>query len=188
MSVEAPILDFLQQRNSAPRLSEPAPDDQELDQMLRCALRSPDHARLRPWRFLSIRGERRRDFGELLVASLLRANPEADEQARDKARNAPLRAPLLIVVLAAISEHPKVPAWEQRISAGCATFSLSLAAEALGYASVWRTGPYAEDAELLRAMGGSANEECVGFLYVGRREGPAKPIPELAPADFHSAW
>jgi nitroreductase len=188
MSVDAPILDFLQQRNSAPRLTEPAPDEQELDEMLRCALRSPDHARLRPWRFLSIRGERRRDLGELFLASLLRANPDADELARDKARNAALRAPLVIVVLAAIKEHPKVPAWEQRLSAGCTAFSLSLAAEALGYASVWRTGAYAEDAELLQAMGGNPNEECVGFLYVGRRDGPPKPIPELAPADFHSAW
>lgn len=182
------MLDFLQRRNSAPKLTGPGPGAQELEQMLRCALRSPDHARLRPWRFLTIAGERRRDFGELLVASLLRSNPDADAQAQEKALNAPLRAPLVIAVMAVIREHPKVPAWEQRLSAGCAAFSLGLAAEALGYAAIWRTGPYAEDVELLRAMGGSENEECVGYIYVGRRDGPAKPLPELNPADFHSAW
>ncbi len=156
--------------------------------MLRCALRSPDHAWLRPWRFVSIRGERREDFGAVLRASLLRRDPEADEAACDKALQAPLRAPLVVVVFAAITEHPKVPAWEQRLSAGCAAFSLELAAEALGYAAVWRTGAYTEDAELVRDLGGEDHEEIVAFLYLGTRDGAPKNLPVLDPDDFHRAW
>ena len=182
------IIAFLQARNSAPRLTGPAPDEAELEEMIRCALRSPDHAWLRPWRFVSIRGPRRQDFGEVLLASLLRRNPDADEAARAKARNAPLRAPLLVVVLAAISEHPKVPAWEQRVAAGCAAFSVQLAAEALGYASIWRTGDYPSDPELAQALGGEAHEEIVALLYLGRRDAEPKPLPELQARDFHRVW
>ena len=181
-------LEFLRRRNSSPKLVEPAPDAAELNEMLQCALRSPDHARLRPWRFLSVRGERRTALGELLQASLLRSNPEADEAAREKARMAPLRAPLVMVVFVSLREHPKVPDWEQRISAGCTAFSLELAAEALGYASIWRTGAYAEDRELVRALGGSDTEEIVGFLYMGTRDGEAKPLPDMNPDDFHNEW
>ncbi|MEO1080148.1 MAG: nitroreductase family protein [Pseudomonadota bacterium] len=181
-------LEFLRRRNSAPKLVEPAPGAADVNAMLECALRSPDHARLRPWRFLSVRGERRHALGELLLASLLRSNPDADEAARDKASNAPLRAPLIMVVFASLREHPKVPAWEQRISAGCTAFSLELAAEALGYASIWRTGAYAEDPELVSALGGSETEEIVGFLYIGTRDGEAKPLPEMNPGDFHREW
>lgn len=188
MPADPAVLAFLQQRNSAPRLTAPAPDEQEFDQMLRCALRSPDHAWLRPWRFLSFRGERREAFGKLLLASALRRNPQAEQAVKDKALKAALRAPLVVAVMAAIEEHPKVPAWEQRISAGCAAFSLSLAAEALGYAAVWRTGDYAQDAQLLAELGCAPNEECVGFLYIGTRDSAPKAIPELATADFHRRW
>lgn len=188
MSPQSAVIDFLQQRNSAPRLTEPAPDASEFEAMLQCALRSPDHARLRPWRFVSFRGERRQDFGELLLASMLRRHPDADDAAREKALNAAQRAPLVVAVLAAVQEHPKVPAWEQRVSAGCAAFSLSLAAEALGYAAVWRTGEYAEDAGLMREMGCAENEECVGFIYIGSRASEPKMIPELASSDYHRSW
>ncbi len=156
--------------------------------MLRCALRSPDHAWLRPWRFVSIRGERREAFGELLEASLLRRDPGADDAAREKARTAPLRAPVLVAVMVKVTEHPKVPAWEQRVSAGCAAFSLSLAAEALGYAAIWRTGAFAEDPSLVADLGGGDDESIVAFIYLGTRDGAAKPLPRLDPADFHRAW
>lgn len=183
-----PRLDLLIQRNSAPRLAEPGPSEEELQHMLRAALRSPDHAWLRPWRFISFRGERRRDLGELLLRSLLRNQPDADEAAREKALGAGLRAPLVIAVMAALQEHPKVPHWEQKVSAGCAAFSLSLAAEALGYNCVWRTGAYAEDAQLFAELGCEENEQCVAFLYIGTRSSAAKALPVLDPDDFHRAW
>lgn len=182
------VLDFLSSRNSAPRLRDPGPGPEQLEQMLQCAMRSPDHAWLRPWRFISIRGERRRDLGELFLQSLLRSQPDADEAAREKALNAGFRAPLVIAVIAAYKDHPKVPHWEQRISAGCAAFSLSLAAEALGYAAVWRTGAYAQDPQLLTELGGEAGEEFVGFIYIGSRDSAPKPLPSLDSSDFHQSF
>ena len=188
MNAPHPLLDQLRTRNSAPRLTGPAPTEVEVEEMIRCALRSPDHCRLRPWRFLSFRGSRRGDLGELLVRSLERSNPQADEAAVDKARAAPLRAPLVMAVFAVIHDHPKVPAWEQRLSAGCTAFAIELAAEAMGYAGVWRTGSYARDPQLVRDLGGADNEEIVAFLYLGTRDGDPKPLPELEPADFHRSW
>ncbi|MGB1139855.1 MAG: nitroreductase family protein, partial [Halioglobus sp.] len=75
------ILSFLQQRCSAPKLTEPAPGPEQLDEMFKVAFRAPDHAWLRPWRFLVISGDRRNDLGELLEQSLVARNPEADEAA-----------------------------------------------------------------------------------------------------------
>ena len=134
------ILRFLQQRSSSPKLTDPAPSPAQMSEIFRAALRAPDHAWLRPWRFITIAGERRAAFGELLEAALLSRTPDADEAARSKARNAPLRAPLLVVVVAKLSEHPKVPPQEQRYSAACAAHALLLATEASGYAGIWRTG------------------------------------------------
>jgi nitroreductase len=188
MNGSLPMLEQLHTRNSAPRLTSPAPTEAEVEEMIRCALRSPDHCRLRPWRFLSCRGSRRDDLGELLVRSLLRCDPVADEAAIAKARGAPLRAPLVMAVFAVIQDHPKVPAWEQRVSAGCTAFAIELAAEAMGYAAVWRTGSYAGDRQLVEDLGGADNEEIVAFLYLGTRDGEPKPLPTLEPADFHRNW
>jgi nitroreductase len=156
--------------------------------MVRAAVRAPDHAWLRPWRFISLRGERREAFGALLEQCLLQRNPQADEAARDKARRAPLRAPLLLVVVARLSAHPKVPAVEQRLAAGCAAYGLLLAAEALGFAGIWRTGEAAFDRRVMDGLGLAPEEEIVGFLYLGTREGPRKPVPELNPDQFLSSW
>jgi nitroreductase len=182
------ILSFLQQRNSAPKLTGPAPSQEQLDEIFQAALRAPDHAWLRPRRFLTIEGERREAFGALLAQSLLARNPQADEAACDRARKSPLRAPLVIVVIAKFFEHPKVPFVEQRLSAGCAAQSILLATEALGFAGIWRSGDAAFDRTVMDGLGLAAQEEIIGFLYIGTREGKPKPIPALDPADFVTRW
>lgn len=182
------ILHFLQHRNSAPKLIEPAPSAAQMQEIFRAALRVPDHSWLRPWRFITIDGDRREAFGEVLERSLVQRQPDADATARNRARNAPLRAPLLIVVVAKLSEHPKVPAIEQRLSAGCAAQAILLAAEASGYAGIWRTGEPAFDRQVMNSLGLAETEEIIGFLYVGTRAGAAKTIPQLDTADFVSSW
>lgn len=182
------ILQFLQQRNSAPKLAAPAPSEAQLQEMFKAALRAPDHARLRPWHFTVIQGERREAFGKLLESCLVQRNPDADDAARTKARNAPLRAPLLVVVSAHISEHPKVPAIEQRLSAGCAAHALLLAAEALGFAGIWRTGDAAFDRRVMDGLGLGPQHEIVGIVYLGSRDCVPRPVPVLDITDYVNNW
>ncbi|AQA20245.1 nitroreductase [Halioglobus japonicus] len=181
-------LKFLVSRNSAPKLTSPGPDADELAQMMSAALRAPDHARLRPWRFLTVSGERREALGELLLQALLARNPDADESAQTKARNAPLRAPVVVVVICKLSEHPKVPHIEQRQSAACAAHGLLLGAEALGYSGIWRTGDVAFDRPFMTSLGLAADEEITGFVYLGTRDGKPKPLPEMNPEEFNQYW
>jgi nitroreductase len=182
------ILQFLQQRNSSPKLTTPAPSAAQLEQIFRAALRAPDHAWLRPSRFITIEGERRVAFGELLETCLLLRKPGSDETACSKARNAPLRAPLLVVVVVKVVAHPKVPAIEQQFSGACAAQAILLASEALGFAGIWRTGGAAFDRAVMTGLGLAEDEEIIGFLYLGSRDGAAKTVPALNPADFVSTW
>ena len=181
-------LQHLHNRNSAPRLVEPGPDAKALQHMFTAALRAPDHAWLQPWRFLVVTGEARVQLGQVFLQALLASNPAADEAARLKAANAPLRAPLMIVVICQLSDHPKVPHQEQLLSAGCAAHALLLAAEALGFAGIWRTGNYAEDRSVAAELGLTEAEHIIGFLYFGSREGHAKPLPERKVDNYVSYW
>lgn len=179
------VITALRARSSCPKLRAPGPADAELDLMFRCALRAPDHGLLRPWRFVVFRDDDRDALGEVFVAAELARNPGASPEALDKLRRNPLRAPLVIACIAKVTpDHPKVPRVEQVASMAAAVQNLQLAAEALGYGAMWRTGPLASDARVKEKLGASAEDEIVAFLYVGTPDGERRPAPELSPADF----
>ena len=62
-------------------------------------------------------------------------------------------APLVIAVVSFIRPHPKVPAWEQELSAGASAMNIITAATALGYAANWLTGWFASDRDALTGLG-----------------------------------
>jgi nitroreductase len=164
-------IDALVSRRSATTLTEPAPDAGALELMLASAVRAPDHGRLRPWRFVVIRGEARKRFGELLAAHLARLQPAATAEALQRERDKALRAPMIIVVAAHVNEAVKIPPIEQILSTGVAAGNVMLAAPALGYNAMWKTGTAAYDAAVGRALGLEASDVIVGFLYVGTEAG-----------------
>ncbi len=181
-------IDALLSRNSSPKLCAPAPSSEELETVFQAALRAPDHARLKPWRFALIQDEGLTQLGELFV-QVKQANGEIlDQSAKAKLAAKPLRAPMIIVVAAHTSEHPKVPILEQQLSAGTAAHAILLALHALGYAGVWRTGSIAFDPLVRDGLGFGHNEEIIGFLYVGSRDGNAKPLPDLNTANYVRTW
>lgn len=181
-------LELLHGRVSIPVLGEPGPTEGQLDAMVRAALRAPDHAVLRPWRFLEISGSAREAFGEAMLRAKLQNEPDLDEAQRIKMRSKALRAPTIIVVIAKLTEHFKVPEDEQLISAGCAANNMILAAHAMGLGAMWRTGAAAYSDQMKQDLGLESNECIVGFLYVGTPSGSIKKVPELDPADFLSCW
>lgn len=184
---------LLHNRNSAPKLSEPAPSGAELNAIFRAALRAPDHAKLTPWRFLTIKGEARNQLGDLFVATAQQKRQQSGqlpmtEQESRKMAAKPLRAPLIIVVIATLTEHPKVPAIEQRLSAGCAAHGILLAAHAQGFAGIWRTGSNCFERSVMTGLGLANNEEIIGFIYLGTVTGSYKPLRELAVEDYCQVW
>jgi nitroreductase len=161
-------IDALLTRRSAVTLTEPAPDAGALQLMFASAVRAPDHGRLRPWRFVVIRGAARERFGELLGEHLARAQPGASPESLQRERAKALRAPLIVVVAAHVSEAAKkIPPIEQLLAAGVAAGNLMLAAVALGYNAMWKTGGAAYDPLIAAALGFGDGDTIVGFLYLG---------------------
>lgn len=73
----ADAMQLLLSRRSVGQLTDPAPSPDELERIIEAGLRAPDHGRLRPWRFVTIRGEARVAFAEMLVEALKRRDPAA---------------------------------------------------------------------------------------------------------------
>jgi nitroreductase len=182
------LLDALINRRAIGQLTDPAPSGADLQRIQQAAMNVPDHARLQPWRFLMVEGEARQALGELYVKAAKQENPGVSAEQQQKCLQQPLRAPLLVVVIASIHEHPKVPKVEQLISAGCAAHNMLLAAEALGYGGIWRTGDMAFNDTVKQGLGLAENEEIIGFVYLGTPDGNAKPDPNVVIEKHWQSW
>lgn len=181
-------IELLLHRNSHPKLAEPAPEGASLERLYQAALRAPDHGRLQPWRFIQFTGQGLRRLGEIFAQAELAQNPDTRHEVLDKLRSQPLRAPMIIAVAACLQAHRKVPASEQRLSAGCAAHGLILAAEAEGYAAMWRSGWLCFDSLVQKELGLEATEELVGFIYLGTPLGQRKRLPEYDVNDYVEKW
>ncbi|WP_319784011.1 NAD(P)H nitroreductase [Oceanisphaera sp. IT1-181] len=175
-------LQLLLNRHSNPRLNAPAPAGEQLENIFKAGLRAPDHAGLTPWEFIVFEGEQRALLGEILAAATQAKGEDADTI--DNARQAPLRAPMVITVVAKVKPHDKVPALEQHLSAGCALMAMQMAAQATGFNGVWRTGWFAFDRGVHTALGLSEQDQIVGFLYLGTPQVAVRKVPERETAPF----
>lgn len=170
-------IDFLLQRQSTPSLTEPAPQQQCLEKILAAAMRVPDHGGIQPWHFTVVSGNGLQRLSELFVScSSATANVE-------KIAKMPFRAPMMIVASTQYTDHDKVPRQEQLIAAGCCVHAMQMAAVALGYGAMWRTGELAYNTKVKQGLGINQEDEIVGFLYIGTA---CKKLP-LKPSKSYSA-
>lgn len=183
----ASVIDAILSRASEPRLTGPAPDSGVLEQVFACAARAPDHALLRPWRYLVVEGEGLDALGEVFASAA--TDPEAPVAASaGKLRDMPRRAPMIIIGIATERPHPKVPAFEQRYSCAAGMAYALLALEAAGFGAIWRTGEVAYHPRVHQGLGLARNESVVGFLYTGTVSSPKPAIPRPAVVDFVRRW
>lgn len=181
-------MELLTRRHSATRLAEPGPDKAQLDAILSAALRAPDHGRLRPWRFVVITGERRDAFGELLASTMKAREPGVSEAELERERGKAQRAPIIVVAAAHMQHGHKIPEVEQLLAGGAAAENVMLAAQAMGFGAMWKTGAPAYDPAVKRALGLDSEDAIVAFLYLGTPVG--EPSPAARPTlDAHvTVW
>ena len=181
-------LDMLLSRQSQWPLTEPGPADAELDLIVDAALRAPDHGNLRPWRFVTIRGDARGPLGDLLVDLACARSPGEPRSAHAHRRQKAFAAPLVIALGAALQAHPKVPEIEQLLAAGAAAMNMLNAIHALGYGGFWATGPDCYEARLHDALGFAPNERLLGFLFVGTPKTPGQAPTRPSRVEHVREW
>ncbi|PCJ25895.1 MAG: nitroreductase [SAR86 cluster bacterium] len=181
-------LDALHLRSSVPKLSDPLPDQEVLNNIYKAAFRAADHAVLRPWRFLIIKGNSRQRLGQLFVEAARADNPDLSDERIAKLQAKPMRAPMIIVSISSIKEHPKVPAFEQDLSAAAATQNMLQAAFVQNIGAMWRTGSMAYHSVVKNGLGLTAQEKIIGFVYIGTISGGTKQLNEPEVGHFFKDW
>ena len=181
-------LNQLLSRVSVSRVGGEVPSAEALEAIFTAAIRAPDHAGLKPWRFLTVAGAQREKLGDLFVAAKLVDDPTMDQAAIEKLRSKPLRAPLVVVVVAVIQEHPKVPEVEQILSAGASVQNMLTAAHMQGIGAMWRTGSMTYHHKVHEGLGIAGNEKLIGFIYFGEIEGKTRLVPKIETNQYVTDW
>ena len=181
-------LENILSRNSPRELSKPIPSAEEMEQVYQAALRAPDHAWQRPSRFIEVKGEGLKKLSSVFKKFAEENISDLSEEVLKKYEVAPFRAPMIIILVSEIKEHPKVPEIEQMFSTAAAAENILLALHSLGYGGVWRTGKFALNDKINKYLDLSENQKVIGYLYVGTPTGPQKKIPEMDAAKFVTKW
>ncbi|GAB4521557.1 MAG: nitroreductase [Roseibium sp.] len=183
-------LAFLKTRRSHPSITmaEPGPDASQISDILTIAARVPDHGKLAPWRFIVYRPEQGRTIGAFLAGRCEQLNGPLDTEQRKKELTRFTRAPLVIGVVSQAAEHPKIPVWEQQLSAGAVCMNLLTAAAATGFASQWLSEWYSFDEEASRYLGAKPGERFAGFVHIGTATQPPVERPRPTLSDLITTW
>ena len=173
-------------RNSISKLSDPYPSKDEMELVYQSALRAPDHAWLRPSKFIQVTGDGLEKLSQIFVNYISGTTKDVSELLLSKYKNAPFRAPMIIILVNTVKEHPKVPEIEQKLSTATAAQNIMLALNSMNYSCIWRTGKLAFNRDVQNDLGLNENQEILGYLYVGTETGVKKKIPVLDIDDFVS--
>lgn len=176
-------LDFLLTRRSrsAKTLGLPVPDRAALAPILTAAVRSPDHGKLEPWRFVVLEQGAMPRLADLAEARAIALGGDAEKIA--KGRGQYDAGKLAVVVIASPKPSEKIPALEQTLSAGAVCLALLNAAEAAGWGANWLSGwPSHDRAFVAEAFGLEPQEFVAGIIHIGTESGTAtdRPRPDIA--------
>lgn len=175
-------------RNSISKLTEPYPSMDEMKLVYKAALRAPDHAWIRPSEFIEVTGKGLDKLSKIFTDYIKDTNDDLNDLIIQKYKNAPYRAPMIIVLITNIKEHPKVPAIEQMLSTASAAQNILLALNALNYGAIWRTGKVSLNDDICKYFNLDKNSKILGYIYVGTPSIVPKKIPEINIDDFVTKW
>jgi nitroreductase len=175
-------------RNSARSLEGPCPDQSVMKEVYKAALRAPDHAWLRPSRFIEVTGRGLHRLSEAFGKYAEENFSDLSDEKLSAYRNAPFRAPMVLILLSKIQLHPKVPEIEQMLSTAAAAQNILLALNAYGFGGMWRTGKLALNDRIGKYIGVSGDQRVLGYLYIGTSSGNPKNLPDIDPEEFVSKW
>ena len=168
------IIKFLQSRRSitAKNMICNQVNEDDLDDILSCGVRVPDHGALNPWELIVIKGDAKLRIGnDILAKEYHLNNPEASVDDINFERSRLCRASVVIAVLFKPVSHPKIPFWEMQLSSGAVCSNLLIAAQSLGYAAQWLTEWYAYNNSMIKELGGNPDtDKIAGFIYIGDKE------------------
>ena len=183
-------LELLLKRRSvlARNMVAPGPNREQLETILMAGIRVPDHGKMAPWRAQIIDSDGQAALGELFAAIVGRENPAVTAEQLIAERQRPCRAPVLLAISQTLQHDHKIPAMEQRLSAGAFCQNILVAAHAAGFVAQWLTEWPSYHAEVKAALGHRPETDIVGFIFIGSAREAPQERGRAGPETVVSTW
>ena len=165
---------------SVKNLKYPGPSEKQIMEILKNALRVPDHGKLEPWRIVLITEDNKKSFISMMEKRGKDVN--IDSLKLEKSIVNLSKVPLIVTVICSPFKDTKIPEIEQILSCGALCFNILNNFLANGWGANWLTGWMANDKELGElAFNNSKNEFVAGYIYVGSfdEDNIERPRPKL---------
>lgn len=169
------LIEFLANRRSTKIIDIDAnfgPNEDELKNIISLAARVPDHGKIAPWKFLIVQGDARNKIGIDLANIFKSKNPNIDENHFNIEASRFLRAHSIVILVSSPIIHPKVPIWEQELSAGAIGYNFTIACNSFGYVATWLSEWPMFDEDAKKYFGLNENERFAGIFYIGGAKTP----------------
>lgn len=178
--------DAIMTRRSIGKTSDRVPARDRIEKLLEAAVRAPTHHLTQPWRFIVLSGDARHGLAKAWGKGLAATGGDPA-----KVLDKPLRAPVILCVIAAPKHHlPKVVELEEHHAVGAALQNMLLAAHDMGLAAMLRTGDAGSLSEVRDFLGLNPDEVVAGFVYIGYPAGGQSQLPPVRrdPAAGRTEW
>jgi nitroreductase len=171
-------------RNSPRELTTPIPSKDEMHEIYQAALRAPDHAWLRPSRFIEVTGAGLDKLSKIFIEFAANELKDVTPLQMEKYQAAPFRAPMIIILATQISEHPKVPKVEQMLSTAAAAENILLGIACKKLCWNLENWKIRINKKIAMYLNLPSDHEIVGYLYVGTPRVPVKKYQSLMSANL----
>lgn len=157
-----------------------------LVELLEAAHAAPTHKRTQPWSFVIFRDKGKERLADALVAMYKSTTPperylvKKEEDLRQKV----LRS--AAVVMISVRYSGALPPWEEVAATAAAVQNLWLAASAQGIGAYWSSPGLISAAPQHFDL--PANEECLGFFYMGHHDLPDQSPLNRVPLVERVRW
>lgn len=159
-------------------------------ELLDAARWAPTHRYTQPWHFSVFMGDSLQelsDFQSGLYKSVT-LNEDFKPEKFDKLVNRPLTSSVVIGIGMKKDEHGKNPEVEEVASVSIAVQNMMLVATAHGIGSYWNTGGVTYRPETKEFMGLSAEDQFLGFLYLGYPKEAWPRKTRRKPQEYFTDW
>lgn len=179
---------YMQTRRSALSimLEEPGPDAAQLRKIVEIASRVPDHGKLAPWRFVLWEKQARETMHRQLLELLDNLEHIEDKPKKRAGTDKVLHGPCVVAVISQATEHPKIPVWEQQLSAGAVCMNMLITANSMGYEAQWLTAWYVYEDAAHKILQLNQGERIAGLIHIGSTRTPKSERPRPALDDILS--
>lgn len=157
-----------------------------LEELLNLAHTAPTHKRTQPWSFVVFRDNGKARLAHAMAEMYKSTTPperylaKKEEDMREKV----LRS--AAVVMITVRYSGAVPPWEEVAATAAAVQNLWLAASAQGIGAYWSSPGLISAASAYFDL--PANEECLGFFYMGYHDLPDQSPANRLPLEERVRW